>query len=153
MTFFGRLSIGSQCLRTLQTMIEQQRSVFKAKKHLDKEFASKFLLPVDTDFQMWLKQCRIARTAAMPTTPSSILHIWYLRSFLDPSTSPSLQPSRLKPPSTIQLRTMTQKRMTDTTTGKREKEGRRRRATKIARWFRTKPLTQICACLPTRLGQ
>jgi hypothetical protein len=42
-------------------MIERQRSVFKAKKHLDKEFASKFLLVVDTHFQMWLKQCRIAK--------------------------------------------------------------------------------------------
>ena len=42
-------------------MIERQRPVFKAKENLDEEFASKFLLAVDTRFQMWLKQCRIAR--------------------------------------------------------------------------------------------
>ena len=59
--FFGELSVGSQCLRALQTMIERQRPVFKAKENLDEEFASKFLLAVDTRFQMWLKQCRIAR--------------------------------------------------------------------------------------------
>ena len=59
--FFGELSVGSQYLRVLQTMIKRQRLVFKAKEHLDKEFASKFLLAVDTYFQMWLKQCRIAK--------------------------------------------------------------------------------------------
>jgi hypothetical protein len=58
---FGKLSVGSQCLRALQTMIEQQQLVFKAKEHLDEDFASKFLLKVDTCFQMWLKQCRIAK--------------------------------------------------------------------------------------------
>jgi hypothetical protein len=42
-------------------MIKQQGLVFKAKEHLDKKFASKFLLAVDTPFQMWLKQRRIAK--------------------------------------------------------------------------------------------
>ena len=58
--FFGTLSVGSQCLRSLQSMIDRHRSSFKAREHLDEEFASKFLLAVDTRFQMWLKQCRSA---------------------------------------------------------------------------------------------
>ncbi len=58
--FFGTLSVGSQCLRSLQSMNDRHRSSFKAREHLDEEFASKFLLAVDTRFQMWLKQCRSA---------------------------------------------------------------------------------------------
>ncbi len=58
--FFVTLSVGSQCLRSLQSMIDRHRSSFKAREHLNEEFASKFLLAVDTRIQMWLKQCRSA---------------------------------------------------------------------------------------------
>jgi hypothetical protein len=52
--YLGELSIGSQSLRSLQTMIDRNRSSFKAWEHLDVEFASKFLFTVDSHFQIWL---------------------------------------------------------------------------------------------------
>ncbi len=59
--YLGELSVGSQSLRSLQTMINRNRSSFNARKHLDVEFASKFLFAVDSRFQIWLKQCRITQ--------------------------------------------------------------------------------------------
>ena len=74
--FFGDLSVGSQSLRSLQTMVERNRSVFKAREHLDEEFVSKFLLAVDTRYQMWLKQCRSA--ADRPDVDDSIIDYAHL---------------------------------------------------------------------------
>jgi hypothetical protein len=59
--FLGELTVGSQCLRTLQTMIDCNRSTFKAREHLDEQFYSKFLFAIDSPFQIWLKQCWNAR--------------------------------------------------------------------------------------------
>jgi hypothetical protein len=59
--FLGEYSMGSQCLRSHQTMINLNRSSLKAWKCLDKEFASKFLFAVNLHYQIWLKQCQIAR--------------------------------------------------------------------------------------------
>ncbi len=59
--FFGKLSCGSQCLRSLQTMIDCTRSTFKARECLDTEFYAKFLFAVNTCYQIWLKQCKIAQ--------------------------------------------------------------------------------------------
>jgi hypothetical protein len=58
--FFGKLSIGSQCLRSLQTMIDRTRSTFKARERLNTEFYAKFLFAVNTCYQNWPKQCKIA---------------------------------------------------------------------------------------------
>jgi hypothetical protein len=60
--FFGKLSVGSQCLRSLQTMIDCTRSTFKVRECLDTEFYTKFLFAVDTRYQIWLKQCKIAQS-------------------------------------------------------------------------------------------
>ncbi len=59
--YLGELSIGSQPLCSLQTMINRNRSSFKAWECLVVKFASKFLFAVDSCFQIWLKQCRIAQ--------------------------------------------------------------------------------------------
>ncbi len=59
--FLGELSVGSQCLRTLQTMIDCNRSTFKAHERLDEQFYSKFLFAIKSRFQIWLKQCRNAK--------------------------------------------------------------------------------------------
>jgi hypothetical protein len=59
--FFGKLSIGSQCLHSLQTMIDRTRSTFKVQECLDVEFYAKFLFAVNTRFQIWLKQWTIAQ--------------------------------------------------------------------------------------------
>jgi hypothetical protein len=59
--FLGKLSVGSQCLRTLQTMIDCNRSTFKARERLDEQFYSKFFFAIDLRFQIWLKQCQSAR--------------------------------------------------------------------------------------------
>ncbi len=59
--FLGELSTGSQCLRTLQTMIDCNRSTFKARERLDEQFYSKLLFAIDSRFQICLKQCRNAR--------------------------------------------------------------------------------------------
>ena len=60
--FFGKLSIGSQLLCSLQTMIDRMRSTFKAWECLDTEFYAEFLFAVDTCYQIWLKQCKIAQS-------------------------------------------------------------------------------------------
>ncbi len=60
--FLGEISIGSQCLRSLQTMIDRNRSIFWAREILDKQFYSKFLFAINLRFQIWLKQCRNARS-------------------------------------------------------------------------------------------
>ncbi len=57
--FFGELSVGSQCLCSLQTMIDCMRSTFKARECLDTEFYAKFLYAVNTRYQIWPKQCKI----------------------------------------------------------------------------------------------
>jgi len=49
---FGELSIGVQCLKALANMMNRHKSIFKAKERLDKEFPAKFLLAVDTRFQI-----------------------------------------------------------------------------------------------------
>jgi hypothetical protein len=59
--YLGELSVGSQSLCSLQTMINRNRSSFKACERLDVEFTSKFLFAVDCHFQIWLKKCRIAQ--------------------------------------------------------------------------------------------
>jgi hypothetical protein len=59
--YLGESSVGSQSLRSLQTMIDRNRLSFKAREHLDVEFTSKFLFEVDFCFQIWLKQCRITQ--------------------------------------------------------------------------------------------
>ncbi len=55
--FLGEFSVGSQCLRSLQTMIDRNRSSFKARECLNKEFTPKFLFAVGSRYQIWLKQC------------------------------------------------------------------------------------------------
>ena len=58
--FLGELSVGSQCLRTLQTMVENNRTIFRAREINDDQFYSKFMFAADSRFQIWLKQCRSA---------------------------------------------------------------------------------------------
>jgi hypothetical protein len=50
-----------KCLRTLQTMIDCNRSTFKARERLDEQFFAKFLFAINLHFQIWLMQCRNAR--------------------------------------------------------------------------------------------
>ena len=59
--FLGELSVRSQCLRALQTMVETNRTTFRAREIADEQFYSKFLFAVDQRFQIWLRQCRTAR--------------------------------------------------------------------------------------------
>jgi hypothetical protein len=56
--------MGSQCLCSLQAMIDHNRSSSKAQKCLDKEFASKFLFAANSHYQIWLKQCQMARNCS-----------------------------------------------------------------------------------------
>ena len=49
---FGELSVGSQCLKALSNMMICHKSIFKAKERLNKEFPAKFLLAVNTRFQI-----------------------------------------------------------------------------------------------------
>ena len=58
---FGKLSIGSQCLKALLNMMNRYKSIFKAKERLDEEFPAKFLFAVDTRFQIWLNDCKSAK--------------------------------------------------------------------------------------------
>ncbi len=58
---FGKLSVGSQCLKALLNMMSHYKSIFKAKERLDKEFPAKFLFAVDTRFQIWLNNCKSAK--------------------------------------------------------------------------------------------
>ncbi len=58
---FGKLNVGSQCLKALSNMMIRHKSIFKAKECLDKEFPAKFLLAVDTRFQIWLNDCKSAK--------------------------------------------------------------------------------------------
>ena len=55
---FGKLSVGSQCLKARSNMMNCYKSIFKAKEHLDQEFPAKFLFAVDTRFQIWLNDCK-----------------------------------------------------------------------------------------------
>jgi hypothetical protein len=59
--FFGKLSVDSQCLCSLQTMIDRMRSTFKAWECFNTEFYAKFPFVVNTRYQIWLKQCKIAQ--------------------------------------------------------------------------------------------
>ena len=59
--FFGKLSIGYQCLKALLNMMNRHKSIFKAKECLDKEFPFKFLLVVDIRFQLCLNDCKSAK--------------------------------------------------------------------------------------------
>ena len=59
---FGELSVGSQCLKALAHMINRNKSIFKAKERLDEEFPAKFLLVVNTRVQIWLNDCKSAKT-------------------------------------------------------------------------------------------
>jgi hypothetical protein len=59
--FLGEFSMGSQCLRSLQTNIDCNRSSFKAWECLAEDFASKLLFAVNLHYQIWLKQCQSAR--------------------------------------------------------------------------------------------
>jgi hypothetical protein len=58
--FFGKLSVGSQCLRALLRMMENNKSTLKARERTDEKFPAKFLFTVDSCFQLWLKDCRKA---------------------------------------------------------------------------------------------
>jgi hypothetical protein len=58
---FGELSFGSQCLKALSNMMIRHKSIFKAKERLDEEFPAKFLLGVNTRFQIWLNDCKSAK--------------------------------------------------------------------------------------------
>ncbi len=58
---FGKLSIGSQCLKVLSNMINRYKSTFKAKECLDEEFPAEFRFEVDTRFQVWLNDCKSAK--------------------------------------------------------------------------------------------
>jgi hypothetical protein len=58
--FLGPLSFGSCALCSLQTLVENSRSTFKAQERLDEEFNSKFLYAIDLRMQTWLKQCKTA---------------------------------------------------------------------------------------------
>jgi len=42
-------------------MMNHHKSIFKAKERLDEEFPAKFLLAVDTRFQIWLTDCKLAK--------------------------------------------------------------------------------------------
>ncbi len=55
---FGKLSVGSKCLKALSNMMNRYKSIFKAKERLDEEFPAKFLFVVDTRFQIWLNDCK-----------------------------------------------------------------------------------------------
>jgi hypothetical protein len=58
--FFGDLSVGSQCFKVLMNMINQHKSIFKAKECFDKKIPAKFLFAVGTRFQIWLNKCKSA---------------------------------------------------------------------------------------------
>jgi len=58
---FGELSIGVQCLKALVNMMNCHKSIFKTKERLNEEFPAKFLLAVDTRFQIWLTDCKLAK--------------------------------------------------------------------------------------------
>jgi len=58
---FGELSVGVQCLKALVNMMNCHKSIFKAKECLDEEFLAKFLLAVNTRFQIWLTDCILAK--------------------------------------------------------------------------------------------
>ena len=58
---FGKLSVGSQCLKVLSNMMNRYKSIFKAKERLDEEFPAKFIFAVDTRFQIWLNNCKSAK--------------------------------------------------------------------------------------------
>ena len=58
---FGKLNVGSQCLKALSNMMNRYKSIFKAKECLDEEFPAKFLFAVDTRFQIWLNDCKSAK--------------------------------------------------------------------------------------------
>jgi hypothetical protein len=58
--FFSKLSVGSQCLRALLRMMENNKSTLKARECTDEKFPTKFLFAVDSCFQLWLKDCRKA---------------------------------------------------------------------------------------------
>ncbi len=63
---FGKLNVGSQCLKALSNMMNCYKSIFKAKECLDEEFAAKFLFAVDTRFQIWLNDCKSAKFCNKP---------------------------------------------------------------------------------------
>ncbi len=54
------LSMGSQSLRALLRMMENNKSTFKARECTDDKFLAKFLFAVNLRFQLWLKDCRKA---------------------------------------------------------------------------------------------
>jgi len=58
---FGELSVGVQCLKALANMMNRHKSIFKAKDRINEEFPAKFLLAVDTRFQIWLTDCKLAK--------------------------------------------------------------------------------------------
>jgi hypothetical protein len=58
--FLGELSVGSQCLCALLTMVEANRTTFKARAIADEEFYSKFLFAVDSRYQIWPRENRKA---------------------------------------------------------------------------------------------
>ncbi len=73
---FGKLSIGSQCLKALSNMMIRHKSIFKAKECLDEEFPAEFLLAVDTRFQIWLNDCKSAKNH--DKVDDSIIDFWPL---------------------------------------------------------------------------
>ncbi len=73
---FGELSVGSQCRKALSNMMICHKSIFKAKECLDKEFPAKFLLAVNTRFQIWLNDCKSAKNR--DEVDDSIIDFWPL---------------------------------------------------------------------------
>jgi hypothetical protein len=89
--FFGTLSVGSQCLRSLQSMIDRHRSSFKAREHLDEEFSS---LQSTPDSKCSSSNAEVLEIAATLTTQSSTSRTWSPKFSLAPSTSRYFQPSK-----------------------------------------------------------
>jgi hypothetical protein len=73
---FGKLSVGSQCLKALSNMMNRYKSIFKAKERIEEEFPAKFLFAVDTIFKIWLNDCKSAKFCN--EADDSIINFWPL---------------------------------------------------------------------------
>ncbi len=92
--FLGELSVGSQCLRALQTMVETNKTTFRAREIADEQFYSKFLFAVNQRFQIWLRQCRTARNCNEVNNNTIDFSPIVLQVLLDASNTTFHQPSK-----------------------------------------------------------
>jgi hypothetical protein len=124
--FLGKLSVGSQCLRSLQTMLDCMRSTFKARECLDTEIYAKFLFVVDTCYQIWLKQCMIAQNRS--NLDNSIINFVHLVSqVLFGSFHISLLPTfKMKEPEATAAATANGKKDSNNVSGTKE-QGKRKK--------------------------